>query len=199
MLKRKEIKCKKCNKSCYTGKRSLCDKCYGLELKAKEKLKVKKEKIIIKKKEKSELITEKKLDTIFSKLVRILYDDFCKACNKPITFSTSHNAHLISRTYRCVRWDLRNCYNTCPSCNLYDQTHVIFLAKRLKEYYNIEIEDWIKESKSTCKLNSKDRKRLYDVFDEYYNNINDGNIVLKSKSDRINLANDILLKTKLIK
>ena len=131
----------------------------------KEKADIAKEKRKIKREKKREVITEKKLDTVFSKLVRTIYPWFCHSSKVPIEVEGSHCAHLVSRKNRCVRFDLRNCYPTTPQENMFNQLHVIQLAKRLKEYYGIDIEDWEQATKqSTCKLSSIDRKEMFEIF-----------------------------------
>lgn len=182
-------------------KKSFCANCAKKVKKKIDTLKVKerKEKAKVKRKEKRELITEKKLDAIFSKLVRTIYDPFCKSCGKSITFSTSHNAHLFSRVARCVRWDLRNCYNTCPNCNLFDQLHVVFLAKKQKEYYNIEIEDWINQIKQNdCKLNAIDRRLMFDIFEDAYNKALSLNEHTYKGKESFLLIQEVIEKTKKI-
>lgn len=130
----------------------------------KQKVKEKKAKIRQKKKE---TITEKKLDQIFSLLVRNVYPPFCHSSRVPIEVVGSHCAHLISRQNRCTRFDLRNCYPTTPQENMFNQLHVIQLAKRLKEYYDIEIEDWEQSAKQTlCKLNKEDKLEMFNIFKE---------------------------------
>lgn len=133
----------------------------------KNKIKEKKEKTKAKRKAYRERITEKKLDTIFSRLVRNIYPSYCHSSKVPITVETSHCAHLVGRNNRCVRWDLRNCYPTTPQENLHNQLHVIQLAKRLFEYYEIDIDTWESASKqTTCKLTEGERKEMYDIFKE---------------------------------
>lgn len=144
-------------------RKKVCQRCAEKYTKAKEKQK--KEKIQLQKRIKRERITEKKLDTVFSKLVRTIYPPYCHSSKVPITVETSQAAHLIGRNSRCVRWDLRNVYPTTPVENMHNQLHVIKLAKRLEEYYGINIDDWEAASKSTtCKLNDSDRRYMYDVF-----------------------------------
>ena len=137
-----------------------CEQCWNIlnREKVKEKRKIKREK-------KRETITEKKLDAIFSKLVREIYPSYCHSSKVPIQVEGSHCAHLISRNNRCVRWDLRNCYPTTPQENMFNQLHVIQLAKRLKEYYGIDIDDWESTAKQeVCKLTLTERKEMYDIF-----------------------------------
>lgn len=167
-MKTKLKKCSRClkdkvifkNKTIEGEKKQFCQTCAGIverDLK-KEKRKVAREK-------KRETVTEKKLDTVFSKLVRTIYPPVCHSSRVPITIEGSHCAHLISRKNRCTRWDLRNCYSTTPQENMFNQLHVIQLAKRLQEYYGIDIDTWEDASKqSVCKLTSTDRKEMFDIF-----------------------------------
>ena len=166
MLKQKT--CSRCqklkpifkNKTIEGERLKLCQTCAGIIERDEKKKKAK-----IRKEKKKETITEKKLDAMFSKLVRTIYPWYCHSSRVPITIETSHCAHLISRNYRCTRWDLRNCYPTTPQENLHNQLHVIQLAKRLNEYYDIEIEVYERECKQhVCKLSNQDRKELYDIF-----------------------------------
>lgn len=167
-IKTKTKQCSRCkkervifvNKTIDGERKQFCQQCAGIVKKEldKEKRKVKREK-------KREIITEKKLDTAFSKLVRTIYPPMCHSSRVPITIEGSHCAHLVSRKNRCTRWDLRNCYPTTPQENMFNQLHVIQLAKRLQEYYGIDIDVWEDASKqSICKLTSLDRKEMFDVF-----------------------------------
>jgi hypothetical protein len=48
---------------------------------------------------------------------------------------------------------------------MFEQLHVIYLAKKLKSYYGIDVEDWDSLTKSSsCKISDQDRKALYDIF-----------------------------------
>lgn len=148
------------NKTIEGERKQFCQSCWNIV--NKEQAKEKRKKVREKKKE---IITEKKLDTVFSKLVRTIYPPFCHSSRVPVTIETSHAAHTISRKNRCTRWDLRNVFPTTPQQNMFEQTHVIYLARKLKEYYKIDIEDYEAASKqSICKLTSLDRKEMFDVF-----------------------------------
>ena len=163
-------KCDQCKKNpvwklkTVQGERlKLCQQC--LAKVERKQVQEKKEKAKLKRKIKRERITEKKLDMVFSRLVRSIYPKFCHSSGVPITVETSQCAHLVSRRYRCVRWDLRNCYPTTPVENMHNQLHVIYLAQRLKSYYGIEIETWDSLTKSSsCKITDQDRRTLYDIF-----------------------------------
>lgn len=141
---------------------SVCKGCADKHLRKKAKEKAVRTKQ--KRKEKREKITEKKLDTIFSRLVRTIYPPICHSSGVPITFSTSHAAHLISRRNRCVRWDLRNVYPTTPAENLYNQIHIFGLAKKLQEYYGIDVHEFNAAAQCSCKISYPEKQQMYQVF-----------------------------------
>lgn len=148
-------------------KKKFCKTCYNIVNRTlkKEKLKKQREK-------KRSIITEKKLDQVFSKLVRNIYPPVCHSSGDPITVETSHCAHLIGRNNRCLRWDLRNCFPTKPEENLYNQLHIIYLGKKLEYYYGIKIEDWDAQSKQQiCKLSRVEKKEMYDIFKQYLDKV----------------------------
>lgn len=58
-------------------------------------------------------VTTKKLDTLFSKLVRA--KGRCSYCGSDQRLQC---AHVISRRYHQIRWDLRNAIPLCSSCHL---------------------------------------------------------------------------------
>lgn len=58
---------------------------------------------------------QKKADTLFSKIVRAR-DGACRRCGKQETLQCHH---LISRTYRKVRFDERNGVAVCVGCHLF--------------------------------------------------------------------------------
>ena len=159
MIQAKKRNCKSCSiEIISTG--NFCGNC----IKNKQKIKEKKDKQKIRK---QNTCTEKKLDTVFSKLVRTIYPMVCHSSGVEISFNNAHAAHFISRVNRCVRFDLRNVYPTLPSENMYNQLHVLGLAKSLKNYYEIDAEDWIAAAKqSTCKLTNLERKYMLNIFVE---------------------------------
>lgn len=181
------------------GNRKKC--CQNCATKAeKNKKKTKEEKAKQKRKIKRERITEKKLDMIFSRLVRNIYPPVCHSTGVHLEPSGSHCAHLVSRRFRCVRWDLRNCYPTLPEENLHNQLHVIYLAKRLFEYYSITIENWDSVTKqTTIRLTEGDRKELYDVFKCGLDKVMDIRAIGKDVDNQLTkLRLEIIEKTKKI-
>lgn len=207
LIQKKPMQVKKCDvchknpvwkiKTVNGERLKLCQQC--LAKAEKKQLAEKKEKVKLKNKIKRERVTEKKLDTIFSRLVRNIYPPVCHSSGVSITVETSHCAHLVSRRYRCVRWDLRNCYPTTPSENLHNQIHVIYLARKMKEYYGIEIEYWDQLTKtSVCRLTEGQRKYLYDVFKEALDQVYSILLTSEPYEKLAKLRLEIIEKTKLI-
>tara|TARA_B100000902_G_C27307271_1_gene916259 strand:- start:1929 stop:2324 length:396 start_codon:yes stop_codon:yes gene_type:complete len=65
----------------------------------------------------------KKLDTIFSKYVRLKDADFkgnciCVTCGKSYYWKEIQAGHFISRKHYSTRWDERNVKPQCYSCNV---------------------------------------------------------------------------------
>lgn len=167
-----------------------CVKCLS-----KLKDSVLKEKRKIAREKKRETITEKKLDQIFSKLVRLIYPSICHSTLEKGEFKDFHCSHFIGRNNRCTRFDLRNCYPCFAAENMYNSLHVLELAKRLKEYYGIDYDDFISAAKqNTCKLNSNDRRNMYDVFQQALESIKEDS----SLGNLEKLRFSVVEKTKLI-
>lgn len=201
-------KCDKCSSQAWTSKTidgikvNLCQK-HSEILKKKSA----KEKRAKQREKKRENVTEKKLDGIFSLWIRHCYPQVCHSTLKPMKGSEMHCAHFIGRNNRCVRFDTRNCYPTAPSENMYNQLHVIELAKRLKEYYNIEYTEWSNHAKrNTCKITPNERKIMYDIFKEAYHKaldcLSDYESRVMDYEDYISvltsLRKEVIEKTKLI-
>ena len=164
MRRAKEIKCSVCEKPCLSGKRGMCDYHYAANQKAKAKEKAKAEKAKAKRAEQRGKITEAKLDAMFSQLVKVIYKPIChsRMCQ---TESPLQAAHFIGRSARSVRWDLRNVYPVCREENFYNQLHVLELAKRIREYYDIDPEELIAAAKQTqTKLSFSDRAKMFVIF-----------------------------------
>lgn len=56
-----------------------------------------------------------KLDTLWSKLVKIRGGFKCEVCKKQDNQLNSH--HIVGRTNRNLRWDLRNGVSLCVGCH----------------------------------------------------------------------------------
>lgn len=85
---------------------------------------------------------KKKLDTVFSRYIR-LRDCFkstgtptygvCVTCNKTVTYEESNAGHFMDRQHMATRWHEQNVNLQCVSCNKYNQgrqyEHGRYIAK----------------------------------------------------------------------
>ena len=124
----KEVACKTCGVACKSGKRGLCEKHYNLEQLAKAKAKEKLEKVKIKKKiareKKADSVSKlrDKLDTVFSKFIRLRDTDkhgvgYCIDCNERVIWKHLQCGHFMSRRIMSTRWDEQNCHAQKDGCN----------------------------------------------------------------------------------
>lgn len=149
------------NKTIDGEKKQFCQTCWNITDKelAKEKRKVKREK-------KRETITEKKLDALMSKVIRILYGDKCCTCNSVLEFSKLHNGHFQSRQFRATRFNPQNCASQCPNCNLYLQGAQYEFGLFINRFHGENTaEKLIAISKSGIKLGLVERKALYEIYE----------------------------------
>jgi 5-methylcytosine-specific restriction endonuclease McrA len=58
---------------------------------------------------------KKKLDVLWSQIIRKRNNGFCEVCGKPA--QNSH--HIVGRKNLLFRWDLRNGVNLCISCHMF--------------------------------------------------------------------------------
>lgn len=81
----------------------------------------------------------KKLDTIFSKFIRLrdCGKEFgrCISCGKIILFSTCDCGHYINRKHLSLRFDEKNCNAQCRSCNRFDEGNIQGYRNGLIEKY----------------------------------------------------------------
>lgn len=146
-------------------RKKLCKICSEKAL--KKKLQAKKEKIKEKRREKRERITDKKLDTVFARLIKEIYPLVCHACGKKLTKGTidCQAAHFIGRRAHILRWNPRNVLPACSRCNGFDQSHVFELGKKINMYYGEGTAEHFREMQHiTKKWDEYDRKRLYELF-----------------------------------
>ena len=163
MLKRKEINCKTCNKQCYTGKKGLCDKCYGLELKAKEKLKVKQEKLKERKvKKKLESINLTKVYPLIQKVARLVGVDYCVSCgsNNP----TDGGHFFPKKGCGSIGLFILNINPQCISCNRFlegnSYNHGLWIVKHKGQ----DVVDWLnKASKITYKFSKPELHEIKNL------------------------------------
>ncbi len=118
---------------------------------------------------KAKIITIRKLDSVFSKVVRSFYKEYCHACKGNFKYERLQAAHLVSRRYMRWRYDLRNVFPACKQCNLYDQCHTIWLAETCENLYGKSLKDYLlKHRFDQMQFTKGLKEELY----EFYSNFN---------------------------
>lgn len=139
----------------------------------KEKLAKKAERDRLRRKAKRDLITEKKLDTLVSKVIRTLYGNHCCTCGKEFTYATLHNGHFQSRRFRVTRFNPENCSSQCPSDNLYLQGLQYEYGLYLNNFHGEDTaEKLINLAKSDIKIGKVEREAIYKVYQEALEHLN---------------------------
>lgn len=116
---------------------------------------------------KRDTVTVKKLDIAFSKLVKVIYPLYCHACSSPLEEGSKHTqaCHFVERGRHIVRWDIRNVYPGCSSCNGFDPTHVYELGKKANMYWGEGTAEKMRTLKvNTYKWSQSQMKELYELF-----------------------------------
>lgn len=146
------------------GKRlRLCKSCATKRERSKTKQKKEKEKQV--RREKRERITEKKLDSLVSKVIRTLYGDKCCTCSSILEFGKLHCGHFVSRQFRSVRFNPQNLASQCPNCNLYLQGSQYEFGKFINSFHGEGIADKIIAlSKSGKKIGQIERNQIHEVY-----------------------------------
>lgn len=98
----------------------------------------------------------KKLDTLFSKYVRLAYADDtgcteCFTCGKKLYWKQMQNGHFHSRRHMALRFDTKNCFPQCEECNVGKNGNLEEFRKRLIEKFGIEFVEWLDLQKNTIK------------------------------------------------
>jgi len=106
----------------------------------------------------------KKLDTVFSKYIRISSADksgycTCVTCGVVKHWKEIQAGHFMSRKHYSTRWDERNVKSQCIGCNMFkqgeqykyslflgkDEAEVLYLkSKETVKFTNYELEEMIK-------------------------------------------------------
>lgn len=150
------------NKTIDGERLKLCQQCTTIverELK-KEKSKAKREK-------KREQITEKKLDTLVSKVIRTLYGDSCCTCGSVGSYSTNHCGHCLSRRFRATRFNPLNLASQCVKCNIYGQGEQYQFGKFINTKHGEgTMELLIEIAKSNTKIGPVVRAEIYKIYSE---------------------------------
>lgn len=145
-------------------RKKVCQRCAAKQASLKKKEKITKAKV--KRKEKRERITEKKLDSLVSKVIRTLYGDKCCTCPSILEYSKLHCGHFISRQLRATRFHPQNCASQCPNCNLYLQGAQHEFGKFINMFHGKGIADQLFEisKDKNIKIGQHERNELYKVY-----------------------------------
>ena len=120
----------------------------------------------------------KKLDTVFSKYIRVSNADkngycTCVTCGVVKHWKEIQAGHFMSRKHYSTRWDERNVSSQCLACNMFrqgeqykfslflgkDEAEVLYLkSKETVKFTNYELEEMIKDYEA--KLNSDKLKSI---------------------------------------
>lgn len=73
----------------------------------------------------------RKLDSECSRLIRSI--GYCVMCHKS-DYEKLQCAHIFSRTYRSVRWDLDNLLSLCASCHFHSHRNPLLFAEFVKNH-----------------------------------------------------------------
>ena len=88
-------------------------------------------------KKKTSAQLKKKLDTIFSRYIRLKHskpngDLSCYTCGKIGTLKTMQCGHFVSRQYLATRWDEDNCRPQEVGCNVWGNGKPLDFEEKLK-------------------------------------------------------------------
>jgi hypothetical protein len=64
-----------------------------------------------------------KLDSLFSKFIRLRAGEKCEYCGKPVLFKRLNCMHFISRRILSTRWNTENALAGDPGCHFYLDEH----------------------------------------------------------------------------
>lgn len=109
-----------------------------------------------KKKLKSVASLKKKLDTVFSRYIRLRdANDMgfctCISCGKVDEWKSMHCGHFLSRRYNAIRFDERNAHAQCPACNLFLSGNAAEYLVALEKRYGREVVDELMQMKYQSK------------------------------------------------
>ncbi len=153
-------------------KEMFCQSCWAKTQRLEGKIKT--EKIKAKKKAKRERITESKLDSIQSKVIRTLYGNTCCTCGLKSEFSKLHHGHFLSRQFRSTRFNPQNGASQCPGCNLYLQGAQYEFGKFINSFHGEGTSDKLvalSKSKS-IKIGQLERDLLYKMYKDALEHLN---------------------------
>lgn len=94
----------------------------------------------------------KKLDTIFSKYIRLRdsHDGLfiCCSCGQLKSYEQADAGHFINRRWMALRWDERNVHAQCRSCNRFDEGNNVGYLRFMERKYGSDTVDLLMSLKT---------------------------------------------------
>ena len=113
----------------------------------------------------------KKLDTIFSRYIRLKYSDknwiwTCISCWKKQHWKQMHNAHWISRWKMMTRFDENNCRPACVWCNSFrPEFHIReFTIYQIKRLWQKKVDEMINNSYKLRRFKTYELEELIEHY-----------------------------------
>jgi Bacteriophage Lambda NinG protein len=103
----------------------------------------------------------KKLDTVFSRYVRMSAADNCGTvecvtCGKPMHWKEAHAGHFISRRHMSVRWVEKNVHPQCCGCNTFKGGALDEYSAFIIRKYGMKVFDDLRLMKNSTKKWTRD-------------------------------------------
>lgn len=110
----------------------------------------------------------KKLDTVFSKYIRLKNSDkkgfcICITCEKKFKWKEIQAGHFMSRKHYSTRWDEDNVHPQCVACNVYRAGEQYKYSVALGQYRSGKLYE---KSQQIVKIQSYELEEMI----EYYSN-----------------------------
>lgn len=102
----------------------------------------------------------RKMDTLCSQIIRF---NPCAKCGE-VDYSKLQCAHIFSRTYKSVRWDLLNLLCLCASCHFWAHKNPVLFGEFVASYLGEA-----KYSELKGRARALSRHTLSDLMDIYSN------------------------------
>lgn len=121
------------------------------------------------KKKKSKKIDSKKkltkqLDKVFSLYIRNR-DRKCYTCKRVYPVSELQCGHYVSRSYRSLRYDERNCHAQCVGCNVFRKGNMTVYAINLVNDYGVDLLREFEQKKLLLGPTTLELKKLIKRYD----------------------------------
>lgn len=118
----------------------------------------------------------KKLDTVFSRYVRMKGADECGTvecvtCKKPMHWKDAHAGHFIGRRHMSVRWDEINVHTQCCGCNTFNGGALDEYSAYIINIYGMNMFDELRAMKNVTRKWT--RTELTEMIAHYSNKVNE--------------------------